>query len=40
MTFKFGHFEIMVFILFFTAKLFGLYGTQETTMLKPLTLFN
>lgn len=39
MTFKFGHFEILVFILFFTAKLFGLYGAQET-MLKPITLFN
>lgn len=39
MTFKFGRFEILEFILCFTAKLCGLYGTQENTTLNPLTHF-
>lgn len=39
MTFKFEHFEILEFILCFTAKLCGLYGTQENTTLNRLIHF-
>lgn len=39
MTFKFGHFETLEFILCFTAKLYGLYGTQENATLNPPTHF-
>lgn len=39
MTFKFGHFEILEFILCFTAKLCSLYGTQGNATLNSLTCF-